>query len=64
MAFERDDLELGCLWEKTNARGTYFSGTIGDQRVVVFRNDNKTSEKAPDWRVLKAKPKEPTEKPF
>ncbi len=51
---ERDPNELGALWEKTSAKGTYFTGKIGDQAVVVFKNDRKQAgSNAPDWRVLK-----------
>lgn len=55
---KKNEDELGALWEKTSARGTYFTGTIGDQKVVVFKNDRKTKENQPDWRILKAKPRE------
>lgn len=51
--------ELGALWEKTSARGDFMTGTINGQAVVVFKNDKKTpGSKQPDWRVLKAKPRE------
>ena len=51
---DRDPNELGALWEKKGKRGTYFTGKIGDQAVVVFRNEHKKEgSKAPDWRVLK-----------
>jgi hypothetical protein len=48
--------ELGALWIKTSGRGEYMTGTINGEAVVVFRNDKK-SDKAPDWRVLKSRPK-------
>lgn len=49
--------ELGALWEKTGAKGPYMTGTINGVAVVVFRNDRKSSDRQPDWRVLKSKPK-------
>lgn len=50
----KDPNELGALWEKHGRKGTYFTGKIGDQPVVVFRNEQKKDgSKAPDWRVLK-----------
>lgn len=53
----RED-EIGALWSKTSPKGEFFTGTINGQAVVVFRNDRKAEgSKAPDWRVLKAKPK-------
>jgi uncharacterized protein (DUF736 family) len=58
MPFERDENELGALWEKTSAKGTYMTGTINGVKVVVFRNGQKRSDKSPDWRVLKSVPRE------
>lgn len=58
MPFERDPNEIGALWEKTGAKGPYMTGTIGDVKVVLFKNGNKRSDKSPDWRVLKSKPKD------
>lgn len=58
MPFEKDPNELGALWEKTGAKGPYMTGTINGEAVVLFRNGNKRSERAPDWRVLKAKKRE------
>lgn len=56
---ERDPNELGALWEKTSGRGQFFTGTINGQAVVVFKNDRKTAgSNQPDWRVLKAQPRE------
>ena len=61
MPYERDPNELGVLWSKTSARGEYFTGTLEidgvKQQIVVFKNGNKKSEKAPDWRILKSQPK-------
>ncbi len=55
----RDPNELGALWEKTSSRGTYMTGQINGVGVVLFKNDRKEpGSKQPDWRVLKAKPKE------
>ena len=65
MAFERDPNELGVLWEKSGKKGPYFTGTIEiggvKQPIVVFKNGNKRSDKAPDWRILKPTPREPPE---
>jgi hypothetical protein len=56
---EKNPDELGALWIKSSARGEYMSGTINGVAVVVFRNDRKAEgSKQPDWRVMKAKPKE------
>jgi uncharacterized protein (DUF736 family) len=52
-----DPNEIGALWRKTSARGEYFTGTINGVAVVVFPN-RKTTDKQPDFRVLKSRPKE------
>ena len=55
---ERDPNEIGALWEKQSAKGTYFTGKISDQPVVIFKNGNKREgSNAPDWRVLKPQAK-------
>jgi hypothetical protein len=57
--------ELGALWMRHGSKGEYMTGTIGGVKVVVFPNDRKGNEKAPDWRVLKSKPREDAPvKPF
>lgn len=53
----QDPDELGALWLKTSSRGDYMTGTIAGQAVVCFKNDRKTTDKHPTWRVLKSKPK-------
>jgi uncharacterized protein (DUF736 family) len=55
---ERNPDELGALWLKSSARGEFMTGTINGVKVVCFKNDRKTSENQPDWRVLKSKPRE------
>ena len=56
---ERDPNEIGALWEKTGRNGTYFTGKVGDQPVVIFKNGNKKEgSNAPDWRVLKPQKQE------
>jgi len=54
--------ELGALWIKTSKTGAvYMSGKVGDQEVVIFRNDKKVDgSNQPDWRVLKSKPRPTT----
>lgn len=58
MPFEKDENELGVLWEKSSARGTFFTGSVeidGTKHpIVVFKNGNKKNPKAPDWRILKS----------
>jgi len=58
--FTKDPNERGVLWTRTGQRGTYFTGQIDGQPCVVFRNQKKAEgSKAPDWIVLKPKPKDP-----
>lgn len=61
MAFEKNPDDLGALWMKHGSKGEYMTGTISGVKVVVFPNDRKGNEKAPDWRVLRSKPREDRE---
>lgn len=58
MAFEKDPDEIGALWLKSGSKGDYMTGEVNGVKVVCFRSKS-THEKAPAWRVLKSKPKEP-----
>ncbi len=59
--FEKDPNEIGALWEKKSSKGVYMTGTINGVAVVCFRNSRgENNEKAPQWRVLKPKPREDT----
>lgn len=63
--YQKNPDEMGCLWEKSSARGeTFMTGIVevGSEKipVVLFRTKEKKSEKSPDWRILKSKPKEDT----
>ena len=62
--FEKNPDELGALWQREGAKGVYMTGTIAGEKVVVFKA-KKANDKSPDWRVLKAKPREtrPEEEP-
>lgn len=55
------DQAIGALWIKEGPKGDYMTGNIKindvEHRIVVFRNDRKEG-KQPDWRILKAKPKQ------
>lgn len=54
--------EIGALWIKQSARGEFMTGVVGGEPVVLFKNDRKVEgSKQPDWRVLKAKPREDRE---
>lgn len=54
----KDPNEIGALWEKSGSKGPYMTGTVNGERIVVFKNDAKGNEKAPQWRVLKSTPRE------
>lgn len=51
------NVKIGALWTKKNANGDeYFSGEIvvngRPVKIVVFKNERKTTEKHPDYRIL------------
>jgi hypothetical protein len=56
--------ELGALWKKKSKAGlSFLSGYITDHDgqktdVVVFANDKKSNERAPDYRLYVSKPLE------
>ena len=52
----KDD-KIGALWLKFSERGDYFTGEINGQKIVVFANGYKQTEKHPDWVIYKSKPK-------
>jgi hypothetical protein len=59
MAYEKNPDELGALWIKHGPKSDYMTGEINGVKVVVFAA-KKTSDKSPDWRVLKSKPRTDT----
>jgi len=56
---EWKERELGALWVKSGRSGDFLTGhcLVDGNRVemVVFRNKNKTSDKAPDYIMYKSK---------
>lgn len=56
MPYEKNPDEIGALWNKQSAKGPYMTGVINGEKVVIF-TARKTSDKSPDWRVLKSKPR-------
>jgi uncharacterized protein (DUF736 family) len=57
MPLNPDD-KLGALWQRTSAKGDYFTGNINGVKVVIFQNRYKTEEKHPDWTVFRSRPRE------
>ena len=57
---KRNPDELGALWLKTGRNGKKFmSGTVeGVGAIVVFKNESKSSDKHPDYRILRSQPRE------
>lgn len=53
---QRNPDEIGALWLKSGRNGEYWTGTINGQKVVVFPNNRKKSDKHPDMRVLLSRP--------
>ena len=62
MAYDKDPDDLGALWLKTGGKGDYMTGNISGVGVVCFANKS-DNPKAPQWRVLKAKPREAVSQP-
>jgi uncharacterized protein (DUF736 family) len=50
-----DMVEIGGLWENETRDGeTYYSGSLGQAKLLVFRNKNKKSSKHPDFNIFVA----------
>jgi hypothetical protein len=60
VSFTKNEDEIGALWVKSGRNGDYMTGIINGERVVCFVA-NKSSEKAPDWRVMKSLTREERE---
>ena len=51
----KDSVQLCGLWKKKNEKGlVYMTGSFLGIRVLVFANDKKGSDKAPDYKVVLA----------
>lgn len=47
--------EIFALWKNTSKNGdTYLTGTMGNSRILVFKNNQKEAENQPDYRVFVA----------
>jgi len=50
---ESTSISLCGLWENTSSKGErYLSGSLGNMKIMVFKNKNKTTDKQPDCRVV------------
>ena len=63
----RNNNEIGALWLKKSKDGkTFFSGVVEiegvEQKIVIFKNSYKQTDKQPDYRILKSKPMPDTPK--
>jgi len=59
--FQRPEGEIGALWSKQGKKGAYFTGEVtidGKTTKIVCFQTKKSSERAPDYRILKSVPRE------
>lgn len=56
-------IEISGLWKGEGQNGPYLSGKVGNMVIFVFPNNNKTNDKAPDYRlcITKARKQEKEE---
>lgn len=47
-------IKLSGLWLNEKNGKRYFSGTLGDAKVLIFKNDYKTEDKHPDYNMFLA----------
>lgn len=50
--------KIGALWFKQKNGKDYFTGEVNGQKIVVFQNGFKQSDKHPDYVIYKSKPAE------
>lgn len=59
---EWSERERGALWIKKGVSKDYMSGHFSGKgervNVVLFKNNNKTSERSPDYIIYESKPRE------
>lgn len=55
----RED-KRGALWQKSSAKGDYFTGVVViegvEESIVIFPNQFKDNDKQPDWIIYKSQP--------
>lgn len=57
-------VKLGALWMRKMEDGTVIlSGTLGDAQVRLFKNNNKSNPKAPDYDICVSPKKAAAPKP-
>jgi len=53
----KEMIELTGLWENTDKNGNkYFTGRLGNAKIVIFKNTYKEKENQPDYRMYVAEP--------
>jgi len=58
-------VKIGALWKNTDKDGNeYFSGTMGDATLLVFKNNHKSEDKHPDYIVYVTQKKKKNDIPF
>ena len=62
MGTENKENELGALWVRKGPKGDYMTGTLTINGVAVeivcFLNKFKKEARHPDWRILRAQPRQ------
>jgi hypothetical protein len=60
---ENQQKSIGALWKRQAKTGAiYYSGNIGDKKIVVFENRNKTKDNHPNLNIFESTPNPYTEK--
>ena len=60
-----ENKSIGALWCKQSEKGDYYTGTIEKDgqkyKIVVFKNNYKTEERHPDFKIFESKKQEKQE---
>lgn len=61
---ENNLVKITGLWlNESQAGNKYFSGSMGSAKVLIFKNNNKTEEKQPDYTMYLAPPQQQQQQP-
>ena len=59
-----DLVEIGGLWKNEGKDGEYFSGKLGQAKLLIFANKYKKTDKHPDFRMYVTKVEKKEESDF
>lgn len=50
-------IKLTGIWQNEGQKGTYFTGKLGDAKILILKNNFKNADKQPDYIMYIDEPK-------